>query len=168
RGSVNSVSKKNDRLAPLKLPELLVKSIIYGFVKTGAIADLCFLDRTSQLCPVACWRAKYVNPLVECDDLNFVSRSKLVDKGDRCILDILDLPLRRRTDVKQHNNSERAFNRSKILNLLLNIVLEDLEILLLQARNKTPIPIKNRNRHCYQIGFDLDDFVLFGICGRRW
>ena len=48
--------------------------------------------------------------LVESNDLNLILRPQLIDKGDRRVLNILDLPLRRRAYVDHQNDGERLLS----------------------------------------------------------
>src|SRR6185295_14136131 len=151
---------------PVDLPQLVFYQIIDGLIKGCPGTESCFPYRSSQLISIIRHRAENVNVLIESDNHHAVARPKLIYKRDRRILYLVDPELRRGADVDQHYDRERLLDRLKIIDLLLNAVLKDLKIILLQARDKSAVAVKHRNRHRNEVCLNLYDLVLV-ICLRR-
>src|SRR5438876_207374 len=94
--------------------------------------------------------------LVERYDHDSVTRTQLIDERDRRVLDLFYPELRRRADIDHQHDRERLLDRLKIIELLLDPVLEDLKITLLQPRDKPAVTVEDRNRHSDEIGLNAN------------
>src|SRR5262249_42896958 len=163
-GSVDAVRKEDHRFPSLNALKPLIDHQIHGLVKTCPGLYLCTSDSSVGPLPVVCCLTQHMDVVVEGDVHALALRPQLVDKGGCCGLDLRDLEVRRIAHVQYKGNGEGLFLIIEILYVLPNSILEQIEVVLGQAGDKTAPPIENANRHCDQLRVYLDN-TAFAFTG---
>ncbi len=157
---VHAIREKHDGLAPLDAVETLFDDPINGVVEFRPAARMRAPDSVAERAPVARRLGEYSDLIVERDDEHAIFRAQLFDERDGRVLYLVQLEMRRAARIQHERDGEGLLDRCEIADLLLDIVLEDTEILFLQIRDESPVPVHNAHRNRDERRVDADQLIV--------
>ena len=156
---VDTIRKKNNRFAAIDLLQP-VENKIDGIVEPRSPAGACPSDCLPKFEPITGKVALDTLPHGKRNDHHPIFTSQLIDKGNRRLLDIVEMETGAAGGIEHQDNAERNIDRMEGVDPLLDIILIKPKIAFLKVRNKPSLSVSDRDRNRHERGIDPDGSLV--------